>query len=91
MNRRGVALSIACLDAAAWLGASFATFFSGSDPATKGLDIVAGLAITLLFALTGLPALILAWRNTRVRLALWLALIFPAVFLALFIAVVISL
>jgi hypothetical protein len=37
----------------------------------------------VLFALTGAPALVLAWRGRALVTALILALAFPAVFLAL--------
>ena len=68
-----------------------ATFLSGSDAATKGLDNVAGLAVTALFAVTGLPALILACRGQWPRLALSLSLVFPLAFVAAFAVVVASL
>jgi hypothetical protein len=75
----------------AWALVTVATFLSGSDAATRGLDHAAGLAVTALFAVTGLPALILVWRGLRPRLALWLALGFPAAFAVAFGAVVVSL
>jgi hypothetical protein len=83
-------LIIGGLDAVVWLAAALALFLSGSDAATKGLDVVAGLAVTGLFLLTGLPALILSWRGTKPRLALALALAFPAVFASLFAGAVIA-
>jgi hypothetical protein len=66
------------------------TFFSQSDLATKGLDMVAGMLVTAVFLLTGLPALLLAWRGAKLRLAIALALAFPAVFVLLFVGVVIA-
>jgi hypothetical protein len=90
MNSRIVTLSIAVLDTVAFALIAAATFLSGSDAATKGLDVAAGLAVTALFVVTGLPALILAWRGRWPRLALGLALAFPAVFVAAFVAVAVS-
>ena len=60
------------------------TFLSQSDPATKALDNFAGYAVTIVFLLTGAPALVLAWRNRAPRLALSLSLGFPTGFVLLF-------
>ena len=90
MNFRIVTLSIAIIDTVAFALIAAATFLSGSDAATKGLYVAAGLAVTALFVVTGLPALILAWRGRWPRLALGLSLAFPAVFVAAFVAVVVS-
>lgn len=81
---RIVTLIVGMLDAAIWLAVAAATFLSQSDPATKGLDMTAGILVTALFLLTGLPALLLAWRAAKPRLALGLALAFPATFIILF-------
>jgi hypothetical protein len=70
-------------DTAAWLFLAGQYFWSGSDPATKGFDEGAGVAATVLFALTGAPALVLAWHSRAPRTALLLGLAFPAVFLGL--------
>ncbi|MBI2714648.1 MAG: hypothetical protein HYX37_09350 [Rhizobiales bacterium] len=78
------AFIIGGLDAAGWLLIYAGTFFSQSDPATKGLDNFAGLAVTVVFLLTGVPALALAWRNRAPRLALALSLGFPTGFVLLF-------
>lgn len=83
-------LIIAVLDTALWLVVALAMFFSPSDPATKGLDTIAGMLVTALFLLTGLPALLLAWRAKRLRLALALALAFPAAFVILFVGAMIA-
>jgi hypothetical protein len=91
VSARTAALIIGSLDAAAWALVAAVTFLSGSDAATKGLDNVAGLAVTALFAVTGLPALILAWRGRLSRLALWLSLAFPLAVVAAFAVVVVSL
>lgn len=91
LKTRVAAFIIGALDAVAWALIAMATFLSGSDPATRGLDIAAGIAVTALFLLTGLPARVLSWRDRMPRLALGLALAFPGVFAVLLIAVVMSL
>jgi hypothetical protein len=88
---RIAALIIGALGAALWLWLAKVTFLSGSDAATKGLDNVAGLAVTALFAVTVLPALILAWRGQRLRLALGLSLAFPLILIAAVAAIALSL
>ena len=70
---------------------ALATFLSGSDAATKGLDLVAGLGVTAFFAATGLPALILAWRGQSPRTALALSLAFPLAVIAAVAAIAVSL
>lgn len=87
---RIVTLIVGMLDAAVWVAVAAATFLSLSDPATKGLDVTAGILVTALFALTGLPALLLAWRAAKPRLALGLALAFPATFVVLFVGAMIA-
>lgn len=90
MNTRIATLIIGAVDAAIWLAVAGATFLSQSDPATKGLDVVAGLLVTALFLVTGLPALLLAWREAKPRLALALAIAFPATFVVLFVGAMIA-
>jgi hypothetical protein len=87
---RTAALAIAALDCIAWLVVAFMTFASSSDQATKGLDNLAGWAITLLLLVTAVPALVLTYRRRAPRIALTLALAFPGVFVVLFIAAVIA-
>lgn len=87
---RIAALIIGVLDAVLWAVITVSLFVSLSDPATKGLDSLAGWLVTGLFLVTGLPALLLAWRNTKPGLALALAIGFPAVFVILFAAAVIA-
>jgi hypothetical protein len=84
MTLRIATIVIGLLDAAVWTVLAFMTFLSGSDPATKGLDIGAGAVLTALFLVTGLPALVLAGIGRAPRAALALALVFPAVFALLF-------
>ena len=91
MSARTAALIVGTLDAIVWALVAAATFLSGADAATKGLDTIAGLAVTALFAATGLPALILAWREQWPRVALGLSLAFPLAFVAAFAVVVASL
>ena len=90
MNTRTVTIAVGVLDAVAWAAATLAFFRSGSDQATIGFDIVAGWLVTILFAVTGVPALILAYAGRARRTALTLALAFPAAFVLLFIAAVIA-
>jgi hypothetical protein len=91
MTIRTVTIAVASVDVAGWLVVAAATFLSGSDPATKGLDNAAGLAVTVLLLATGAPALVLALRGRAARLALMLALIFPAALALLFVAAVVAL
>ena len=86
---RIAALIIGLLDAALWAVIAGSMFMSLSDPATRGLDTLAGWLVTGLFLVTGLPALLLAWRNAKPGLALALAIAFPAAFVILFAAAVI--
>ena len=91
MNRRNVTLVVGAVDAIVWAAIAVAALMSRSDPATKGLDEAAGWAVTALFLVTGMPALVLAWRRRAPATALILAFAFPAVFAALFIAVLMAL
>jgi len=78
------------LDTIAWIFIACATFLSGSDPATKGLDVAAGVAVTGLFALTAVPAIALVARRRAPRTALMLALAFPAVFALLLVVAIVG-
>ena len=90
MTGRSATIVAFFLDAAAWALASIMLFLSGSDQATKGLDVAAGLVVTVLFFVTGVPALILALIGRSPRTALSLALAFPAACSLLFVATVIA-
>jgi hypothetical protein len=90
MTIRIATIIIGLLDAAAWVFVALVTFGSGSDPATKDLDIAAGAVVTAVFLLTAVPALILAGIGRVPRTALALALAFPAVFVLLFVAMMIA-
>lgn len=87
---RIAALIIGLLDAALWAVIAASMFLSLSDPATRGLDALAGWLVTGLFLVTGLPALLLAWRNTKPGLALALAIVFPAAFALLFVGAIVA-
>jgi len=89
--KRRLTLILCALDALAWAALAIAAFFSGSDPATRDLDVLLGVAVTILFALTALPAALLAWRRVAPDFALVLALGFPAAFLLLFMIGVLAL
>ena len=91
MNRRAVTAAVCALDALAWAVVAYVTFFSGSDPATKGLDQAAGMGVTGLFALTGAPATALTLSRRAPRAALVLALAFPGVLALLLVAAVAAL
>ncbi|MGE5165000.1 MAG: hypothetical protein ACM3IH_13385 [Sphingobacteriales bacterium] len=90
MTLRFVTIIVSILDFLAWIFIASATFLSGSDQATKGLDNVAGMAVTALILVTGVPALVLALKARGARTALALALAFPATFAVLFIALVVT-
>src|SRR5262249_27315892 len=89
MNLRNATIVIALLDALAWIAIVVAVFKSDSDPATIGFDHAAGVIVTALFGVTGLPALALASTRRAPRAALSLALAFPGVFALLFAAAVV--
>jgi hypothetical protein len=82
---------IACIfDAAAWILVALATFMSGSDPATSGLDQAAGFVVTALFLVTAAPACTLIWLSRAPVTALVLALAFPAIVAVTFVATIIA-
>jgi hypothetical protein len=90
MTLRLATIIVSLLDFVAWVFIVFATFLLESDQATKGLDNVAGMALTALVLVTGAPAIVLALKNRAPRTALTLALAFPATFAVLFIALVVA-
>jgi hypothetical protein len=63
MTLRFATIIVSVLDFVASIFIASATFLSGSDQATKGLDNVAGMAVTALILVTGVPALVLARRH----------------------------
>jgi len=90
MKLRNATLIVCIVDAVVWIFVAFATFMSGSDAATKGLDEGAGLIVTALFLVTGAPSLALVLLGRAPKTALTLALAFPAAFVVLFVAAVIA-
>jgi hypothetical protein len=88
---RVVTIVIGLLDTLGCAVVAVGSYNSGSAPATIGFDYAAGAIVTGLFAVTGLPALILASlrRASRTALALALALAFPGIFVVLFVATVV--
>ncbi|QCK86740.1 hypothetical protein E8L99_13725 [Phreatobacter aquaticus] len=78
MALRWTVLILAGLEAVLWLAIGANGLFSRSDPATRGLDQAAALIATAVFALSGLPALVLAARDRFLPVALGLTL-FPVV------------
>ena len=90
MKRRTATVIVCIVDAAAWVFVAFATFLSGSDAATKGLDEGAGLVVTALYFVTGAPALALTLLGRAPAMALTLALAFPAALAALFVAAIMA-
>ena len=88
MIRRVLTLAISGLDAAVTVAFAMATLGHDAEPATHGYDLIAGYAVIALFLVTAVPAAWLGWRERAPRLALALALCFPAVLLLLFFAAV---
>jgi hypothetical protein len=86
MNIRTATIVVGFLDALACAATAVACFDSDSDPATVGFDYAAGVIVTTLFLITGVPGLILVFIGRAPRAALALALAFPAVFVVLFVA-----
>lgn len=90
MKLRTATLIVAAIDLVAWAFVALATFASGSDAATRGLDRAAGLAVTALFLVTGVPALSLAVLKRAPAAALALALAFPAALAVAIVATIIA-
>ena len=90
MMQRAVYI-LCAVDLALWVLILAALLLSGSDPATAGLDTAAAAAVTILFALTALPAFLLARARRALNLSLGLALAFPGAFTLLLIGVAVSL
>ena len=86
MKLRRATIVLGVVDAVAWALVALAAFMSASDAATKGLDQAAGLIVTALFAVTGVPALALAFLRRAPTTALILALAFPTVLATAFLA-----
>jgi hypothetical protein len=89
--KRRLTLVVCALGLAGWAIIACYLLFSGSDPATAGLDMAALAAVTALFALTTFPAILLGRGGRFPNAALALALAFPLAFLLLFALIVASL
>lgn len=89
MRLRALTLAACAVDLAAWAVLAYATFLSGSDAATRGLDQTAGWLVTGLFLLTAVPAFALVQTGRAPRTALALALAFPLAFALAFVAAVV--
>ena len=81
---REATLLIAGMGTAAWLVVLGLTLFSGSDPATADLDVMLGIVVTIVYALTAAPALALSLYRRAPRAAFGLAVAFPALLGLLF-------
>jgi hypothetical protein len=90
MRIRAVTVGLCVLDTIACALIAFVTFFSGSDPATKGLDQAAGVGVTALFAVTGAPAWALTGFRRAPRAALMLALGFPGALAVLLVVAIVD-
>jgi hypothetical protein len=66
------------------------TFFSGSDAATRGLDLAAAWVIGIFSMFTVLPALLLAGFGRAPRTALTFAIGFPAIFLIVILGIIVE-
>ena len=89
--KQRVTFVLCLIDLVIWVLILAALLLAGSDPATAGLDTAAGAGVTVLLALTALPAFLLARAHRAPDLALGLALAFPGAFTLLLIGVAVSL
>jgi hypothetical protein len=90
MRLRTATILVCAVDFAAWVIIAFATFISGSDAATRGLDKDAGVFVTALLLVTAVPAVALTLSGRAPVTALVLALAFPVGFVAAFVAAIIA-
>ncbi|MGL4287515.1 MAG: hypothetical protein ACRCVA_14305 [Phreatobacter sp.] len=75
MRLRGAVLAIGAVEALFLLVVAANGLLSRSDPATRGLDVAAGVFAFGVFAVSALPALVLAIKGRALRLALGLTLL----------------
>jgi len=90
MSARLLALILIVFDTVAVAMTALSLFGATPDPATRGLDNAAGIAVALLYAVTALPALFLVSYRRAPRAALVLALAFPGVFVIMFLTATIA-
>lgn len=86
--RRRITFILCGIDLLVWAVIAYSLFFSGADPATAGLNTAFGIGVTILFALTAVPAALLARRAPNLAMAT--ALAFPGAFLLLFLALILT-
>jgi hypothetical protein len=89
-RRRNVTIVVCTLDALAWAVLALGALFSGSDAATRGLDELAGIAVSALLLVTAVPAIVLTALRRAPTTALVLASAFPAAFAAAFVAALVA-
>ena len=90
MKRRAT-LALCAAALAVWALIAFYVLVSRADPATRGLDLAALGAVTLLLLLTALPAFLLSRAGRVPNAALALALAFPGAFVCGFALIVATL
>jgi hypothetical protein len=90
MQLRAITLTACAVDLVVWAIVAYATFLSGSDAATRGLDRSAGMLVTGLFLATAVPAFALTRRGRAPITALVLALAFPLAFAIAFVVAVVA-
>ncbi len=78
LSLRHIVLAMGLLETAVWALLVYNGLFSGSDPATRGIDHDVAILATGIFASTAAPALLLAVSRKWLRLAFALALAPPA-------------
>ena len=90
MRARTAAIVIGTADCVVAAAIALALFGSGSDPATKGLDIAGGWVVIILLLVSGVPGLLLALARRAPKIALVLTLGFPVGFVLFYIAAAIA-
>ena len=81
---REASFLIAGMGTAAWLVVVGLTLLSGSDPAAADLDVMIATAVSIAYAITAAPALVLLFRRRAPRAAFALAIAFPGLLGLLF-------
>lgn len=85
--KQRIPLILCAVDLVLWAAIVVALQFSGRDLAESGFPWIAGIAVTILFAFTALPAFLLVRAQRETNLAMVFALAFPIVFLLAFLFV----
>ena len=89
--KRRMTFILCAADLAIWAVIALYVLISGSDPATRGLDLAALGAVTTLLLLTALPAFLMSRVERFPTIALALALAFPGAFVLGFALIVATL